>query len=712
MDIYGNPTDSIDLNDATLTNATLEGTTTIVCQDASTYNLETPDNGDNNEVLTTNGAGLTFWAPAGGGSSGTFQDVYDNSANPAQVLLVNNKPITFEDTLGQVAFTISSDGLTTSAGGVNGGFYNSKMNTIQRADIGDTKIEVIEDIPLKTIRTTFTEDQEFITKLYVANQVASVNLQQATDESFTQALPGAIAVVQLDYNKILRFNTTDDDTILNLVSGTGITPTYRIEADYAAILYLTTQIANSNSFVKSGGTAQQYLMADGSSLEYSANSGNSNFYLYNSINGITTPPPVSGKVGYNNANQSLATILYINHLTSDGIDIDVFFAQLTSIQDVYLQDRNNSLNFIRYNITGAPTIITNSYISIPVSYTSPNGGGTGLTSFGANHPIIVSFFTNSIEVDTRLSTLESKTQNQTAILNTTTFTGSGGIISNGGFKLNPTSTNILLGDGTSQPQSTFTTTSQVNLLNKLSGTYQIGFSQTAVLTATSTYLPVTSLIAIGGSTTAVAVSSGPIRTRIFKVQNPTLSVGDGQRSGYIGSATVATWPIIFGQAGWNWNQSFGIGDTNTTTNAVTQMFVGLTIVSVVPAFSSILGPNTTPSIMGIGHDVGDSVISFYYRGTSSGVKIATTFPAATPSTYYFNLNISNDLASDVCILTLTDIITDTTFSQFFILSSTSTATTISYNTRLFPLNCRAMGVLGGITGSAITQFSRFQLSLQ
>jgi hypothetical protein len=142
------------------------------------------------------------------------------------------------------------------------------------------------------------------------------------------------------------------------------------------------------------------------------------------------------------------------------------------------------------------------------------------------------------------------------------------------------------------------------------------------------------------------------------------------------------------------------------------MFVGLTVSTVVPSFSSLLGPNTTPSIMGIGHDVGDSVISFYYRGTSGGVKIATTFSAATPSTYWFNLNISNDVASDVCVLTLTDIITDTTFTENFILTSTSTPSTMSYNTRLFPLNCRAMAVLGGTTNSAITQFSRFQLSLQ
>ena len=142
------------------------------------------------------------------------------------------------------------------------------------------------------------------------------------------------------------------------------------------------------------------------------------------------------------------------------------------------------------------------------------------------------------------------------------------------------------------------------------------------------------------------------------------------------------------------------------------MFVGLTYLTTVPAFSSTLGPNITPSIIGYGHDVGDSVISFYYRGLSSGVKLPTIFSAATPNPFWFNFNISNEVGSDVCVLTLTDIITNTTLTQNFTLTSTDTAATMSYNTRLFPLNCRAMAVLGGVSGSAITQFSRFQLSLQ
>ena len=50
----------------------------------------------------------------------------------------------------------------------------------------------------------------------------------------------------------------------------------------------------ASSFKKTGGSAIQYLMANGSTLTQSANSGNSNFYLYNSSTG--DPPIVDGDV--------------------------------------------------------------------------------------------------------------------------------------------------------------------------------------------------------------------------------------------------------------------------------------------------------------------------------------------------------------------------------------------------------------------------------
>ncbi len=182
-----------------------------------------------------------------------------------------------------------------------------------------------------------------------------------------------------------------------------------------------TGSATAASFVKNGGTPFHYLMADGSVLSQSASSGNSNFYLYKSHTNTPTPPPNAGFAYYNNAIQKNATTIYISHITEDNIDIEIFFHNLSTLNEVYIQQRTASENFIKYNITGTPTVVTGSHIAIPVAQVS--FGGTGETSFGTNEPILVSFFTNSLEVDTRLSSLETKTQNQSVVAGTTNFLG-------------------------------------------------------------------------------------------------------------------------------------------------------------------------------------------------------------------------------------------------------------------------------------------------
>ena len=173
----------------------------------------------------------------------------------------------------------------------------------------------------------------------------------------------------------------------------------------------------AQSFQKTNGSGIEYLMADGSTLTQSANSGNSNFYLYRSGTSQSTTPP-DGYITCNNALLSLATIIYISHLTRDNIDIEVYFKQITTLSEIYIQDQNNSENNIQFNITGVPTLTTGSKVAIPVVVRSSTTPG-----FADAHQVLVSFFTNSLEVDTRLSTLETKTQNQTAVLYTTTFAG-------------------------------------------------------------------------------------------------------------------------------------------------------------------------------------------------------------------------------------------------------------------------------------------------
>ena len=668
MDIFGtNPNNSI--NDGTFTDSTLTGSTTIVTQNGSTYNLETPDNGNSLDVLSTDGVGNTYWAPSGGGGgSQTLQQVYDASATPAICTLV--------------------------------------------------------------------------------------------------------------YGKNIEFQTEDSDNLLK-IDATSST-NYGISAERAYVNFLNSTISTSNSFIKTGGSSNQYLMADGSSLQYSQNSGNSNFYLYDSQNGVGSPPISNGHIEYNTNTQANATIIYISHLTSDAIDIDIFFSQITTIQDVYIQDKNSSLNFIRYNITGTPNLVINNYIEIPVLYTAtippaqPNGAGNGLTSFGPNHPVIVSFFTNSIEVDLRLTTLETKTQNQTAIPNNTTFNGmlststaSPALQLNGSidgnlypvndnlynigistfsyanseinimntknfllwnsartFKTTLTSSNtadasyvmpvtqastasLLLNDGTGGLSWSSVANYITLLQTQIQSQFIISFSGLTLQTSNGFY-PINGFSLIGGANTAVAPSSTTTLTKILKLRLNTSVVADGQRSGYIGTANH---PVLYGGAGWNYNFSFGIGDTNAAATSVCQMLVGFSTSLTAPLFSSTLGPNLTPNIFGIGCDFTDTVLHFYMRGTTSGQKIATPFLTSTPSTYSLNLNVYNPVNSNVITLTLTDKIGGLSVSQTFTFSSGSPTSAVLYSSQIYPILCRGMATVGGITNSAQCLFSRFQLTI-
>jgi hypothetical protein len=94
---------------------------------------------------------------------------------------------------------------------------------------------------------------------------------------------------------------------------------------------VSAPLIQADQVVINGGTSIQYMMANGTLLTQSANSGNSNFYLYNSGTSMAVTP-ADGYITYNNATQSLATIIYISHLTRDNIDIEVFFKQILYIK--------------------------------------------------------------------------------------------------------------------------------------------------------------------------------------------------------------------------------------------------------------------------------------------------------------------------------------------------------------------------------------------
>ena len=139
------------------------------------------------------------------------------------------------------------------------------------------------------------------------------------------------------------------------------------------------------------------------------------------------------------------------------------------------------------------------------------------------------------------------------------------------------------------------------------------------------------------------------------------------------------------------------------------MLHGLQIATTVPNFSSTSSPYLAPSIIGVGCDLGSSVLSFYSNGTGSVTRIATTYSCATPSALWFNLTITNQNNSNIVILDLAELTTGTNVSQSFTLSG---ASGIVNTALLYPVHTRAMATIGGVTGSAHTLFGRFQLYLK
>jgi len=107
------------------------------------------------------------------------------------------------------------------------------------------------------------------------------------------------------------------------------------------------------------------------------------YYKYNAKTNSQTPPPGAKQIMWNNVTQINSTILYVDHLTRDNVDIDVFLALIKTGDSIIIQDENDSNNYQKWTVSGTPTIIPNDYVSIPVTYV------TGGYSFSNGHDIIL-----------------------------------------------------------------------------------------------------------------------------------------------------------------------------------------------------------------------------------------------------------------------------------------------------------------------------------
>jgi hypothetical protein len=79
-------------------------------------------------------------------------------------------------------------------------------------------------------------------------------------------------------------------------------------------------------------------------------------------------PPGSGSVRLNNANQTLATVMWLHYTNEDGIDTKNYFLERVQVGDhFYLQDRDDATKWQLYEISAAFTDNL-TYATVPVTW--------------------------------------------------------------------------------------------------------------------------------------------------------------------------------------------------------------------------------------------------------------------------------------------------------------------------------------------------------
>ena len=145
---------------------------------------------------------------------------------------------------------------------------------------------------------------------------------------------------------------------------------------------------------------------------YSGADGNSSsYYKYTADTSKTSGDPGSGgSLYWNNATQTSATVLVIDHRTSDNIDIDIFLALLKPGDTIIIQDATNSNNYQTWTVNGAETVYPNNYVTVPVALA--DSAGTGTTGFANNHNLIVVVIATGIQGPTGAQGVQGTTGTQ------------------------------------------------------------------------------------------------------------------------------------------------------------------------------------------------------------------------------------------------------------------------------------------------------------
>lgn len=114
--------------------------------------------------------------------------------------------------------------------------------------------------------------------------------------------------------------------------------------------------------------------------------GSATHYHYLTRTNTTSGDPTSNQLGWDNSTQINSTALRVSHIDADNQDDSVFLDLVNQGDILIIQDKNNSANYQKWEVTGTPTY-NSTWDNYPVTLVT--SAGTGNTNFSNNHAVLL-----------------------------------------------------------------------------------------------------------------------------------------------------------------------------------------------------------------------------------------------------------------------------------------------------------------------------------
>jgi len=108
------------------------------------------------------------------------------------------------------------------------------------------------------------------------------------------------------------------------------------------------------------------------------------FYRYDAEATQTSGFPAVGFLYWNNSTQINSTQVALSHTTASSEDIDLLLALISVGNEFVIQEKSSSTSFQKWQVSGLPVVVANSYIELPVTLINSGGNGSANFSQGDN----------------------------------------------------------------------------------------------------------------------------------------------------------------------------------------------------------------------------------------------------------------------------------------------------------------------------------------